>query len=268
MDGIEHRAGGALGPQTDWPALVAGARAVVHLASRAHQPPGAADWIEREAATAAALGEAARRKGVERILFVSSIKAMGEITAAIPFRADMNPAPADAYGRAKLRVEAALQQGPDLVVLRPPLVYGPGVKANFRALLRLASRALPLPFASIHNRRSFLYLDNLLDLIEAGLTHPAAPGQIFLARDDAELSTPALLRQLAHHLRRPARLFPFPPVALENALRLIGRENMANALCRSLSIDDDATRHLLGWRPRIGLDEALAATCRWFESAR
>jgi UDP-N-acetyl-alpha-D-quinovosamine dehydrogenase len=266
--GAEYRATGTLGPTTDWAALFTGAHAVVHLASRAHQPPGDESWIEHEAATAAALAQAARTAGIARLLFVSSIKVMGEITTARPFRADMTPAPADAYGRAKLRVEGALQRGPDLVVLRPPLVYGPGVKANFRALMELARRALPLPFASIRNRRSFIYLENLLDLIECGLTHPAAPGQVFLARDDEELSTPALLRHLAHHLGHAARLFPFPPSLLDGALRLVGRGTMANALCRSLSVDDEPTRHLLGWRPRVTLDDALAATCRWFENAR
>jgi nucleoside-diphosphate-sugar epimerase len=265
--GVETVRAGTLGHDSAWPALFKEARAVIHLASRAHQPPGAEDWIETEVQTATALAQAACKAGVARIVFLSSIKAMGEVSGDRPLRADMPPQPVDAYGRAKLAIETALRRGPDLVVLRPPLVYGPGVKGNFRALLRLAAAGIPLPLASIHNRRSFIFLDNLLDLIASALDHPAAPGHALLMRDDEELSTPALFQRLAQKLKRRARLFPFPPALLEASLRAAGRASAANALLRSLSVDDQPTRTLLGWQPRASLDEGVAATCRWFESA-
>jgi nucleoside-diphosphate-sugar epimerase len=264
--GVETCRTGTLGAETDWAPLLAGGRTVIHLASRAHQPAGAEAWIEQETKTAAALAQAARIAGIERLVFLSSIKAMGEVSGAAPFREDMMPNPVDAYGHAKLRVEAALRDGPDLVVLRPPLVYGPRVKGNFRALLRLAASRIPLPLASIRNRRSLIFLDNLIDLIECVLQHPAAPGRVFLMRDDEELSTPALFRRLAPLLGGKARLFPFPPTLIAGGLRATGRVSAANALTQSLTADDGPTRARLGWKPRMSVDEGLAATCRWFKS--
>lgn len=266
--GIAGRPAGALTAASDWPALLAGARTVVHLASRAHAPIAAAEearWITAEAQTAAALARAARSAGIERLVFLSSIKVQGEATAGAPFRAADPPAPADVYGRAKLAIEAAMREtGAPLAVLRPPLVYGPEVKANFRALLRLVDRGLPLPLATIDNRRSLIFLDNLVDLILAALTHPAAVGGVFLARDEEEPSTPALIRQIAAGLGRPARLFPCPPTALRVAARLLGQTAAIERLTGSLSLDDSATRQRLDWRPRVPLAAGIAATCRWY----
>lgn len=220
--GVEVRPAGALSAATDWAPLLAGADAAVYLASRAHAalPAAAAeDWIAAEAACAAGFARAAGLAGVARIVLLSSIKVLGEATGATPFRADAPPAPADAYGRAKWAMEQAMRAvaplgtaigagGPGLAIIRPPLVYGPGVKGNFLALLRLAERGWPLPLAAIDNRRSLVFLDNLIDLIVACLTDPTAAGGTFLVRDDEEVSTPDLVRQLAHHLDRPALLFP------------------------------------------------------------
>ena len=261
------RAAGTLGADSDWPALLAGAGAVVHLASRAHVT--LADErraIESEAATATALARAARSAGIPRILLMSSIKVLGDATPSLPFRGHQPPAPEDAYGLAKWRMEEAMraQAGDALVILRPPLVYGPGVKANFRALLRLVRSGLPLPFASIDNRRSLIALDNLLDVVEVALAHPAAPGETFLLRDDEDVSTPELVRRIARALGQRPRLFPFPPTLLRRAAALLGRAASAERLIGSLRVDDLATRERLGWRPRLSLDEALAATCRAF----
>lgn len=268
--GIEARVMGTLTAETDWAPLLAGAAAVVHLASRAHAPAGAAegrDWIAAEAASAGHLAEAAVDAGVERIVLLSSVKVHGEITGATAFRADMAPAPADPYARAKWGIEQAMRRAtldrPRLIVLRPPLVYGPGVKANFLALLRLVDRGLPLPFASIANRRSLIFLGNLIDLIETVLAHPAAPDGTFLLRDDEELSTPDLARRIARALDRPSRLLPCPPPLLHAAARLVGRGAAAERLLGSLRVDDGATRTALGWRPSIALDAGLAKTCRW-----
>jgi UDP-glucose 4-epimerase len=192
---------------------------------------------------------------------------LGERTAGKPFTADDRPAPEDGYGLAKQRIEEAMREaiGGDtsLTILRPPLVYGPGVKANFLAMLRLVDRGLPLPLAGIANRRSFVFLDNLVDLIEAALAHPAPEGT-FLLRDDEEISTPDLLRRIARQLGRPSRLFPCPAPLLRWAAGALGRRGMADRLLQSLRIDDGATRARLGWSPRIGLDDGLAATCRWY----
>jgi nucleoside-diphosphate-sugar epimerase len=266
--GISTYVAGKLGADTEWAPILENARAVVHLASRAHAPPGDESWIAEETRTAAALARAARIAGVERILFMSSIKAMGAISGDVLFRTDAIAKPAEAYGRAKLSIEKALEFGPSLVVLRPPLIYGPGVKGNFRALLGLVARGIPLPLASIANRRSFIFIENLLDLVELALTHAAAPGAIWLMRDDEDISTPELFRRLARHEGRQVRLFPFPPGLLRQALCLAGRGRDATALIDSLAVDDTATRALLGWQPRASLDDGLAATCRWFEGTR
>jgi nucleoside-diphosphate-sugar epimerase len=262
---------GDITASTDWAPLLRGARAVVHLASRAHAPLGAdLGWIEGDAAAAAQLAREAGRAGVERLVLVSSIKVLGEVTDGVPFRAGRPAAPGDTYGFAKWYVEEAMRTagvaGPALTVIRPPLVYGPGVTANFRALLRLVDRAPPLPFASIANRRSLVFLDNLVDLIELALTHPAARDGTFLLRDEEEVSTPELVRRIARALHRPARLFPCPPPVLRLAARLAGRRTAADRLLGSLSIDDSATRERLGWRPGVTLDDGLAETCRWYRS--
>jgi UDP-glucose 4-epimerase len=270
--GIAVRAAGDLTAATDWPALLEGAGTAVHLASRAHAPIAAGaeeSWIAAEAATAAALGRAAGRAGLKRLVLMSSIKVLGETSGPTPFRASDLPAPQDAYGRAKLRIEdamaeAASESGVPLVVLRPPLVYGPGVKANFLSLLRLVDRGLPLPFASIDNRRSLIFLDNLIDLVALALSHPAAPGNRFLLRDDEEVSTPALVRLIAPALGRPARLFPCPPALLRGLAGLAGRADAAERLLGSLRVDDSAMRATLGWLPRVPLADGIAATCRWF----
>jgi nucleoside-diphosphate-sugar epimerase len=261
--GIVPRLTGTLSAATDWPALLGDARTIVHLASRAHAPAETGDaWIAAEAATAASLARAAAAAGIERIVLLSSIKAHGEDSGAGRFHASDPLAPADAYGRAKVAIEAAMSaERCPLVVLRPPLVYGPGVKANFRALLGAVARGLPLPLASVANRRSLVFLDNLVDLVAVALTHERAPGGAFLLRDDDEVSTPDLVRLMARSLDRPARLFPFPRALLGAAARISGR---GAALLGSLTVDDSATRATLGWHPRVTLAEGIAATCRWY----
>jgi UDP-N-acetyl-alpha-D-quinovosamine dehydrogenase len=268
--GVTLHAIGDITTATDWPPLLRGARAVVHLAARAHAPLGAdQDWIQGEAAAAAQLARAAGRAGIERLVLLSSIKVLGEATDGVPFRAGRPAAPEDAYGFAKWCIEEAMRTavaGPALTVIRAPLVYGPCVKANFHALLRLVDRGLPLPFASIANRRSLVFLDNLVDLIELALAHPAARDGTFLLRDAEEVSTPELIRRIARALGRPARLFACPPPLLRLAARAAGLGAAADRLLGSLSIDDAATRDRLGWRPRVALDDGLAATCRWYRS--
>jgi len=270
-DRAEPRVLGELAAATDWSPLLAGARAVVHLASRAHAPERDEQrWIESEAAAGAALARQAKSAGVQRLVLLSSIKVMGERTQDLPFRAHQKPAPEEVYGMAKWRLEEAMRAaaGEALAILRPPLVYGPGAKANFLALLRLVDSGLPLPFAAIDNRRSLVFLDNLLDLIEMALAHPAAAGETFLLRDEEEVSTAELVRRVARALGRRPRLFACPPALLRLAASLMGRADAADRLLSSLRIDDLATRQRLGWRPRVALDDGLAATARWYRRRR
>jgi len=255
---VEVRVAGMLDHRSDWRGLFDGARAVVHLASRAHAPPGDAAWLAAECHTAAAIASAATAIGVERTILLSSIKVLGEATTDRPFSATSEPDPRDAYGRAKLAMERAMQGhgAPGLTIIRPPLVYGPDVKGNFRALLRWIKRRVPLPLAMIRNRRAFVFRDNLSALIATALIHPAAVGQIFLVRDDEEIGTPQLVREIARRIDAPARLFSMPPWLLRAAT--------GDRLVSSLSVDDGATRARLRWRPPFSLADGLDATCRWF----
>jgi nucleoside-diphosphate-sugar epimerase len=262
---------GGIGPTTNWDVALERVEIVIHLAQRAHAGPNP-DALAAEPATVAALARAAAASGVKRLVLLSSVKAMGEATAPDrPFRPDDEPRPEDAYGRAKLASEraataAARESGLELVIIRPPLVYGPGVRANFAALLRLAGSGLPLPFATIDNRRSSIFRDNLVDLIAVAATHPAGAGKILLCRDGEDFSTPELIRALGAGLGRKARLFPVS-AALLAALRplpVVGGK--LARLTASLQVDDSATRDALGWRPPVSAAAGLAATARAFAS--
>lgn len=260
---------GDLGPATDWAAVLCGVDIVIHLAQRAHAGPDPA-LLAAEPETVAALARAVGMAGTRRLVLVSSVKVMGEATApGRAFRPDDEPQPEDAYGRAKLAGEraartAAMEAGIELVVIRPPLVYGPGVKANFAALVRLAASGLPLPFAALGNRRSFIFRDNLVDLLTVAAIHPNAAGMTLLARDDRDFSTPELIRILAAGLGREARLFPAPP-ALFAALRPLPAIGPRLArLTGSLQVDDSATRLALAWAPPVPAESALRETARAF----
>lgn len=267
IEGATLRALGDIGPGTDWRTHLRGIDIVVHLATRAHRPPNpAAAALEAEAA--AALARAAAAVGVSRLVHISSIRAMGERTApGTPFRAGDTPRPRDAYGRAKLAIEravdsAASSTGLDHVILRPPLVYGPGVKGNLRALLALIAGGIPLPVAALDNRRSLIFVDNFAQLIATACTHPAARGRILLARDAADLSTPELVHALATGLGRRPRLFAVPPALLA---AFCGAPVLGPAWSRltlSLQLDDGETRRALGWRPTVTPEAGLAATAR------
>jgi len=258
---------GEIGPETDWSGLLDGIEIIVHLAQRAHQRT-TESTLAGEPESAAALARGAAQQGVRRMVYISSIKAMGEATPpGRAFRADDPPRPEDAYGRAKLASERALaavaeETGLELVILRPPLVYGPGVAGNFRALVRLAGSGLPLPFAGLDNRRSLIFRDNLVDLVAAAALHPAAAGRVLLAGEGAGLSTPELIRILAQGQGRRARLFPLPAPVFAALRRLPGLGPVACRLSLSLQVDDAATRALLGWAPPFATKEALLATAR------
>jgi nucleoside-diphosphate-sugar epimerase len=269
IPGTELRPIGDIGPKTDWSRHLAGVEIVIHLANRAHsRVPGGAGTNEAEAA--AALAGAAAKAKVVRLLYMSSIRAMGDATPpGASFRSTDPALPRDAYGYRKLAIERALQAaaqetGLELVILRPPLVYGPGAKGNFRALIRLVASGLPLPFAGIDNRRSLVFLDNLVDLVARAIAHPGAVGRVLLARDAVDLSTPELIRLLAVGLDRRARLFTLPPRGFTplRSLPLLGP--LIARLTMSLQIDDTDTRLALDWRPPVSPEIAVVATARTF----
>jgi UDP-glucose 4-epimerase len=209
------------------------------------------------------LARQAAAAGVKRFVFVSSVKVNGEATLpGQPFTADDAPAPLDAYGISKMEAEQALreialQTGMEVVIIRPPLVYGPGVKANFAAMMRWLQRGVPLPLGAIHNQRSLVALDNLVDLIVTCLTHPAAANQTFLVSDGEDVSTTELLRRMGRAMGRPARLIPVPVSWLKLAAALVGKRDVAQRLCGSLQVDIEKTRRLLGWTPPLTLDQGL-----------
>jgi nucleoside-diphosphate-sugar epimerase len=269
IPGVELRPIGDIGPQTDWSEHLAGIEILIHLANRARRSDRAAA-SDTEPAAAAALASAAFNAGVRRMVHMSSVRAMGDATLPeIPFRCTDPPVPRDAYGRGKLAIERALQivarqTGLELVNLRPPLVYGPGVKANFRALLRLAASGLPLPLAGIDNRRSLIFLDNLVDVAARACTDHRAAGRVLLARDTVDWSTPELIRVLAEGLGRTTRLFTAPEAAFAPLRGLPGLGKLVKRLTLSLQIDDQATRALLDWQPPVSSEIGLAATARAF----
>ncbi len=218
----------------------------------------------------AVLADSAAKAGVRRLIHMSSVRAMGEATlAGMPLRESDPPRPRDFYGRGKLAIERALQvaaqeTGIEIVILRPPLVYGPDVKGNFRALMRLVASGLPLPLAGIDNRRSLIFLDNLVDLVGGACLHPGAAGRVLLARDAADLSTPELILLLAAELERPARLFSVPGPALAVLRRLPKLGPLLSRLTHSLQVDDAETRAALDWRPPVSPEIGLGATAEAF----
>jgi nucleoside-diphosphate-sugar epimerase len=267
--GVELRPIGDIGPTTDWSGHLDGNDIVVHLASRAHHS-GRATAGHAEAQAALVLARSAAKAGVHRLIHMSSVRAMGEATLpGAPLSGSDPPRPSDPYGCAKLAIEGALQAaaqetGIEIVILRPPLVYGPGVKANFRALMRLVASGLPLPLAGIDNRRSMIFIDNLVDLVARACLHPGAAGRVLLARDAADLSTPELIRLLAAGLGRPARLFGVPGPVLAALRRVPMLAPLLTRLTLSLQVDDAETRTALEWRPPVPPEIGLAATANAF----
>jgi nucleoside-diphosphate-sugar epimerase len=273
-EGVDRVAVGDLAQAPDLRDALAGVDVVIHLAGRAHvvrETAADVDRIFRRVNVAATrhLAEQAAAAGVRRFVLLSSVKVNGERTGDRPFTEADVPAPEDAYGRSKHEAEQALRAvgaatGLAVAIVRPPLVYGPGVKANFLRLLRLVDRGVPLPLGSVRNQRSLIGVWNLCDLIVACATHPAAAGETFLASDQRDLSTPELIRLIGHALGRPARLFPFPVTALRQAGRLAGQGDAVERLVGSLQVDSTKATRLLGWQPVVGVEEGLRRTGEWY----
>lgn len=258
-----------------WTQALQGIDVVIHCAARVHvMDEQACDPLaEFRAVNVEAtrhLAQQAAAVGVRRFVFVSSIKVNGEETVpGRPFTADAEPQPQDPYGQSKLEAEQALfeiarQTGLEIVVVRPPLVYGPGVKANFASLMRALQRRLPLPFGSIDNRRSLVARDNLVDLLLLCSRHPAAAGQVFLVSDGEDLSTAQLCRGLSRALGVRPRLLPVPVALLRLLGVLSGRRQQVQRLLGSLQVDITATRSRLGWIPPVSVEQGLREAAKDF----
>lgn len=268
-DGVEAIAIGSLSPETDWTAALRNVDQVVHLAARVHvmndkSSDRLAEFRRVNVEGTANLAHQAAAAGVRRFVYLSSIKVNGEFTeAGQPFTADDAPAPEDPYGVSKYEAEQALRQiaadtGMEVVIIRPPLVYGPGVKANFQSMMRWLARGVPLPLAAVtDNLRSLVALDNLVDLVVTCLNHPAAANQTFLVSDGEDLSTAQLLKRMGAAMGYPARLFYLPPALLKLGATVLNKSGIYQRLCGSLQLDIAKSRHLLGWSPPESLDEGL-----------
>ncbi len=272
---------GDLAGDTDWRRALDGVKAVVHTAARVHvmndrASDRLAEYHRTNADSTLNLARQAVASGVRRFVFLSSIKVNGESTLpGRPFNADDPPKPTDPYALSKYEAEEGLRRlgkdtGLEVVIIRPVLVYGPGVRANFLSMMRWLDRGVPLPFGAIRNARSLVALGNLVDLLGTCLSHPAAPNQTFLVSDAEDLSTPELLRRTGEALGRPARLMPVPEFVLRSALAIVGKADVGRRLCGSLQVDIGKTQRLLGWRPPVSFDQALKETVRYFldENAR
>jgi nucleoside-diphosphate-sugar epimerase len=264
---------GDIGADTDWSTALEGVDQVVHLAARVHIDSDSsrdplAEYRRVNVEGTRRLASMAAERGVRRFVFLSSAKVNGEVTRTPCTEADP-PRPEGAYAVSKWEAEQALTQlasesGMEWVILRPPLVYGPGVRANFLKLMRAVAAGIPLPFASIDNRRSLLYLGNLVDAIRTCLAHPRARDRTFLVSDGDDLSTPGLTRRLAQALGMPARLLPMPVALLSLAGAMTGKGAAVDRLVGSLQLDTSAIRETLGWTPPFGVDQGLQETARWF----
>ncbi len=265
-----------IGPDTDWTAAVTGSETVVHLAAHVHvtgRQAGdvAGDFHRVNVEGSENLARQAARSGVRRFVFLSSVKVNGEASAERPLVESDPVMPVDAYGASKAEAEGRLriisaETGIEVVVVRPPLVYGPGVKANFLTLLRTVDAGMPLPFLSIDNRRSLVYVGNLIDALSTCLTHPAAANRTFFVSDDHDVSTPQLIREIATAFGKKPSLFPFPPALLRGAGLLTGRAEQIARLTGSLRVDIASIKTALDWRPLFSLQQGLAETVSWYRA--
>jgi nucleoside-diphosphate-sugar epimerase len=273
--GEDRIAIGDIGVGTDWSPALDGVDTVIHLAGRAHVTKKQRDALTLfrrvNAAGTQSLARQAEAAGVRRFVLLSSVKAAADRTGEHALVETDPAAPRSPYGISKLEGELALWDAArrmEAVVLRPPLVYGPGVKANFRALLKLVDSGLPLPIAAVHNRRSLIALDNLVDAIATAATANGVVGKTFFVTDGAAISTPALVRGLGLALGRPVRMMSFSPPLMTLLAALVGRRDVAESLLGSLAVNGSAFRAATGWTPPVPRQMALNAVAAWYRAER
>ncbi|MFW8744911.1 UDP-glucose 4-epimerase family protein [Mesorhizobium japonicum] len=266
----------SLSPDQDWMAVLRGVSTIIHCAARVHVMNDSLsnpllEYRRINVDGTLNLARQAIKSGVRRFIFISSVKVNGEYSnLGRPFTVDQIPAPVDHYGISKYEAEMGLkalsaEAGMEIVIIRPPLIYGPGVNANFQSMMRWLQRGVPLPFGGIKkNRRSFIYLKNLVEIITVCITHPAAANQTFLVSDGEDLSTTELLRRMFLAMELPMRLIAVPPSFIRIGAKLIWRPDISRRLCDSLQVDIQKTKDVLGWSPRISVDDGLRQTAAYF----
>ena len=272
--GVSLFESGDISAKTEWSSALKGTYAVVHTIARAHIKIDAnTDSLETYRRVnlhgTVNLARQAAESGVKRFIFLSSVKVNGEVSPSVYTESD-KPWPRDSYGISKLEAEKALEQvasetGMAIITLRPPLVYGPNVKANFFKLLRIVDHGIPLPFASINNQRSLIYVGNLVDAIIRCIHTENTIVKTYLIRDSVDVSTPELIRMIASSLERPARLFRVPPKILSAISRLLGKEMEMERLTGSLTVDDTKIRQELDWKPPFSTEYGLKRTIEWYK---
>lgn len=273
IPGICYAQLGDLSASLDWAPMLLGVDVLVHTAARVHVMTDTAvdplaEFRRVNVAGTLNLARQAAAAGVRRFVFVSSVKVNGEATlAGKPFTEQDAAAPQDAYGISKMEAEQGLrliatEADMEVTIIRPPLVYGPGVKANFAALMRAVQRGYPLPLGAVHNQRSLVALDNLVDFIITCTTHPKAANQTFLVSDGQDVSTSELVRGMAQAAGVPARLLPVPVWALQAGASLLGRGGAVQRLCGNLQVDIAKARSLLDWVPPVSVEEGLRRAMR------
>lgn len=276
---IEWKQVGDISSLFNWDVYLKDIETVIHLANRAHvmnesdvNPLAIYRSINTDGTLQ--LARQAAAAGVKRFIFVSSVKVNGESTLPEQkFSPASENIPSDPYGLSKYEAEQGLKElslktGIEVVIIRPPLIYGPGVKANFLKMMQWVEKGIPLPLGSITNQRSLLGIDNLLDFISVCLTHPKAAGQTFLISDDHDVSTTELLKEIAAAMHRPSRLLPIPQFALEKGLILLGQGHIAERLCASLQLDITLAKTLLSWKPPYSFRDQISKTVAAYLSKR
>lgn len=263
-----------LAHDTPWFTVLTGIDTIIHLAARVHimDDPSShplTEFLKVNRDGTIQLAKEAAKAGVKRFVFISSIKVNGEETST-PYTEKLPVQPLDPYGVSKWEAELALRQianetGLEVVVVRPTLVYGPGVKANFLNMMKVIKCGIPLLLASITNKRSLIYVGNLVDALAVCATHPAAAGKTYLVSDGEDISTPELISRTASALGVPARLFPFPVPLMKLAGKLTGKSAAVNRLTGSLTVDSSKIKRELDWKPPFTMDEGLRATADWFK---
>ena len=275
LHGIDAWQIGAIDGQTDWSAALRDVDVVIHLAARVHVihdtiADPLTEFRRINTTGTEHLARSAAASGARRLVYVSSIKVNGEETPAGRIYTEQDvPAPQDPYAISKWEAEQSLQRvaketGLEVVIVRPPLVYGAGVKGNFAQMLSVLMRGIPLPFASVCNQRDLVYVENLVHALIVCATHPAAAGQTYIVSDGESVSTPNLLRRLAVALQMPVRIFPFPQVLLSQFARMVGKSAQVERLLGSLQVDSGKIRRELGWLPPYTLQQGLQETADWF----
>lgn len=264
---------GSIGSNTEWGRATSNVDVVVHLAALVHKirndyKDPLVEYRYVNVNGTKYLARAAAANNIKRFVYLSTVKVNGE-GRATPYNEKDNPEPMDPYGISKWEAEQVLHEiadmtGLEVVVLRPPLVYGSGVKANFLRLLEMVERGIPLPLANVNNRRSLIYLENLLDAIVTCINHPRAAGNTYLVSDGEDVSTPDLIRRMGSALGRPVRLFPFPTFMLKIAGCISGKSVAIDRLISSLTVDSSKIRRELNWQAPFSMAQGLRETAKWY----